>query len=275
MRIHLVTIVGAHVEVLPFMLDHYRAQGIDSFRINVHQKDADDPIVDAVRAVTTPRGCEIASVFVGDWQSQQEGVWRASMRVRPNDWCVLADQDELHVYPDRLASILAYCDRKGYDYITGAFIDRVSADGGFPAVDRSRPLGPQFPLGGVVSYPMLGADPRKVVAAKGFVTVVRGQHLALTGVGCPIEESFTQVHHFKWTAGLVDRLRDRAALLRRNEVQHWTESDRFVQYFTTHGGRIDCADPRFLLGSCEPSYPHWDRIRSLALAHRAAAAASR
>lgn len=269
MRIHLITVVGRHCELLPSMVAHYRALGVESCAINVHLATPADPVPEEIRDVADRHGAGLESIFVGDWQSQQVGVWCASMQRRADDWCLLADHDELHVYPDELASLLAYCDRKGYDYITGAFVDRFAADGGFPRVDRARPLWDQFPLGGFVSYPMLGADPRKVVAAKGHVRVCKGQHRALSGVGCPMEVAFAQVHHFKWTAGLVDRLRARAAELEANAVGHWTESARFVSYYESHDGRIDLTDPRFLMAPCGAGYPFWPRVLAMAMAHHA------
>jgi hypothetical protein len=271
-NVHLITLVGVNIDVLPFMLDHYREQGTTSAVLNVHQRWPGDPVLAAVRSIADPRGIEVASTFVGEWQSCQESVWRAAMQHHANDWCVLADQDELQVYPDDLRSVLGYCDRKGYDSVTGAFVDRVSADGGFPAVDPAVALWSQFPLGGFISHPMLGADPRKVVAAKGSVIVTKGQHLPLTGTPCPIDDAFVQVHHFKWTAGLVQRLEARAAQLRQGNVTHWTESDRFIRYIQTHRGRIDVADRRFLIAPCGRTYPHWERLTSTAKVFRMAAA---
>jgi hypothetical protein len=115
---------------------------------------------------------------------------------------------------------------------------------------------------------MLGADPRKIVAAKGRVPVSIGQHRALAGVACPIEEAFVRVDHYKWTAGLVDRLRARVSELRDRQVGHWTESERFVAYYSTHGGRIDRADPQFRIAICEPAYPHWAALTRMAAAAR-------
>jgi len=275
MRVHLITVVGGYVDVLPFMLEHYRSLGIEDFLVNVHLRDRGDAVIDEVQRVTTRFGCAAPTTFVGDWQSQQERVWRQAMRRHADDWCVLADQDELHRYPDELSSLLAYCDRHGYDVLTGAFVDRVSADGRFPAVQPGQPIAAQFPCGGFVSYPLLGADPRKVVAAKGRVVVVRGQHLALSGRACPIDEAFVQVHHYKWTGGLVARLRERAALLRRNGVAHWTESDRFVRYCESHGERLDLTDPRLMIAPCAPDYPYWDRLTGMARAHAAAVRVAR
>jgi hypothetical protein len=275
MSIHLITVVGGHVDVLPFMLDHYRGLGIDSLVINVQLRHADDPVRAEARRVADRVGCDLASVTVGEWQTVIRDLWRRSLQMFPDDWCVLADQDELHVYPDDLPSLLAFCDRHGYDCVSGAFVDRLSADGGFPPVDPARSLWSQFPLGGYVSYPLLGADPRKIVAVKGRVPVGQGHHHAAADAPCPIEEVFVPVHHFKWTAGLLDRLRARADEFRRQQVAHWTESERFVQYIEAHDGHIDLSDERLLVAPCRPNYPFWPHIVEIALANRTAEPATR
>jgi hypothetical protein len=246
------------------MLAHYRELGVTSFFVNVHLSHPEDIILEEVKQVTTEFGCDIASVTVGDWQRDQRGIYARSRQRFPNDWFILADQDELQVYPHDLIDIIKECDQKGYDYIKGLFVDRISADGGFPEVEQGRQIWSQFPLGGLITFPILHGDPRKVVAAKGFVPLSRGQHTASGGRGCPIEMYFIQVHHFKWVKNLADRLVHRIDLLKRSNASHWTESQRFVTYFKEHHGRIDINDPRFRLVECERSYKYWDDIRQMA-----------
>jgi hypothetical protein len=188
------------------------------------------------------------------------------MATRPNDWWVLADQDELHYYPDDLHSLLAYCDRNGYDAIMGAFVDRLSADGRFPAIDRSTSIWEQYPLGGIISSEILAAYTMKVVAAKGHVAISGGHHRTLNGQPCPIASLFVQVHHFKWTHGVIERQRQRTDEYRRKGLYYWTEPDLFVQYCEQHADRIDVTDPRFLLARCDPAYPHWPDVTARVLA---------
>lgn len=265
MDIHLTTVAGSFVRVLPHMLNHYRELGITSFFVNVHLSHDRDVILEEAQEITNRFGCGIASVVVGDWQSNQVEMYARFRRQYPNDWFILADQDELQVYPHDLIEIIKECDRKGYDYINGCFVDRISADGGFPEVEQNRDVWSQFPLGGFVSYPMLRADPRKVVAAKGHVKLVGGQHYALSGISCPLGEYFIQVHHFKWVKDLVSRLARRAQILKDSNVPHWAESERFVSYFEKHGGRIDINDPLFGLTNCERDYKYWNDIRQKAI----------
>lgn len=264
MPIHLVSLVGGHIDVLPFMLEHYREQGVEVFHPNVHMFHPADPILEDVRRVTDKFGCEIGDRLIGEWELLQEDALIETMRRYPDDWCVLADQDEFQMYPDSLQSMLAYCDRKGYDCVTGSFVDRLAADGGFPALDETRPIAEQFPLGGILSYTVLGAEPRKIIAAKGRVHVLKGQHFASKCTPCPVDEFFIEIHHYKWTAGVVDRLRKRAVNNRAINLPYWIESQRFVNYVDANGGRVNLFDPRLFIAPCTPRYPQWPMIVSRA-----------
>ena len=250
------------------MLNHYRELGVTSFLVNVHQAHPNDTILDEVIEITSRFGCDIASVTVGDWQSEQVGIYWKSRQQHPNDWFILADQDELQIYPHNLLEIIKKCDQKGYDYISGCFVDRIGADGGFPDVEPDQDIWSQFPLGGFITYPLLGADPRKIVAAKGYVNLSRGQHVALSGAGCPIEEYFIQVHHFKWVKNLARRLAQRSQMLKNSNLPHWVESERFVSYFEQHQGKIDIHDPLFRIAKCGRDYKRWDNIRQMVAAFR-------
>jgi len=109
MRIHLITVVGAHVEVFAV---HARSLPRARHRVLCHQCGTYNartiPYVTWFAIVVKRFGCQSRPVTVGDWQTVMHGMWQQSTRMRPDDWCVLADQDELHRYPDRLSSLLAY-----------------------------------------------------------------------------------------------------------------------------------------------------------------------
>jgi hypothetical protein len=262
-QVHLTTVVGSFVKVLPHMLAHYRDLGISSFLINVHLSYRDDPIIKEVERVTTEFGCCIASVTVGDWNLEQQKMADISRQRYPDDWFIYADQDELQIYPYDLFEIIGHCDQKGYDYITGAFIDRIGPDGGFPEVTYERSLWSQFPLGGFITYPILGGYPKKVVAAKGHVALNLGQHRALNGRGCPVEKFFIQVHHFKWANGIVEHLKQRAEDQKKLNLPHWIESQKFISHYEKHNGKFDIRDPVLLITECHRDYKYWEYIRQI------------
>ena len=69
------------------------------------------------------------------------------------------------MYPSDRRAIIEDCDAQGFDHIRGCFIDRIARDGSFPATNADQPVWDQFPPGAYLS-PILGADPRKVVALR-------------------------------------------------------------------------------------------------------------
>ncbi len=261
-NIHLVTMVGGLINLLPQMLEHYRAMGIDSFFVNVHQADEYDPALERTRAVTDRFGCGIASVTQGNWVGDQRNVYMLQRARYPDDWFILADQDEFQVYPANLREVIEECDAQGFDHIRGCFIDRIARDGSFPVTNPERPVWEQFPLGAYLS-PILGADPRKVVALKGALPVVTGQHHTLAGRACPTRQYFVPVYHFKWADQILERLTERALKFRSLGIGHWVESASFVNFCAQAGGRIPVNDPRLFVAECDPMYRQWDAVQKI------------
>lgn len=266
--IHLTTVIGGYVTTLPFMLRHYLGLGIASFLVNVHLSTPDDPILDQVESVTAPLGVEVNSVTVGPWHAVERDIYERSRMRHPNDWFLLADQDEFHRYPTSIDTLTRLCDEKGYDHVSGCFIDRVASDGSLIGINYSKRLEAQFPLGAQLTYSLAGGNPLKIVLARGNVKLQRGQHSAQSGRGCPIEDAFVQVHHYKWIAGLTDALKRRAIYHRSAGMSYWKESARIVEYFDRREGKIDLKDPRFLVAPCHPEYKYWPYIRRRALSGR-------
>ncbi len=264
LNIHLTTVAGAFVEVLPHMLEHYRAQGVESFLVNAHVSNTGDPALDRIRQITAEFGCGIESITHGPWRQEvNPAIYERTRAAFPDDWFILADQDEMQRYPGDLRSVLEECDAKGFDYVEGGFIDRLASDGGFAPVLPNGSIWEQFPLGGYISTPILDANPNKIVAAKGHVKLVSGQHAAASGRGCPVEECYVEVHHFKWVAGIIQRLEQRAAFYREQRDPLWRESAKFLDYVRANGGRIDITDALFHIAPCSPGHPSWDILKRL------------
>jgi len=264
--VHLVTVVGGYVDVLPHMLAHYRALGVESFFVHVHARSDDDPVLAQVEEITREFGCGIASVTVGEWlHSTNRELYNRTLQSKPDDWFLIADQDELQMYPDDLKSLLGDCDAAGYEYVEGCFLDRVAADGSFPAVLPNGSIWRQYPLAGFISASVLQANPNKIVAAKGSVALGPGQHYALSGRGLPPAELYVPVHHFKWVEGILERLEQRAEFRRKRGDRYWEESQRFIDYCRAHDGRLDVRDASFHLAEAMPEYPQWDEVKRLSI----------
>jgi hypothetical protein len=242
------------------MLEHYRAMGVESFFVTIHLQALDKIYVARVREMAASCGVAIESVILEqDLARAKRLTQERIMRSRPDDWFLPIDADEFHIYPAGLFPTLADCEARGHTHVCGAMVDRVSADGSLTSLRPRESIWTQYPLGGFITHPMLGGDPRKVVAVKGRVPIGVGQHIAFGGSGCPVERHAVPVHHFKWVDTVMPMLEKRCRDYKRLDKPWWVESERGINYFAQHG-RIDLADPRFLIGPCDPHYPSWDRV---------------
>lgn len=84
--------------------------------------------------------------------------------------------------------------------------------------------------------------------------------------------AFVQVHHFKWVAGVIERLASRVAKYRFGEWKllhpgSVLESEKVLEYFTTNNSQINClSDPRCMFaraGLAFSDYVHWDMVTEL------------
>jgi hypothetical protein len=138
-----------------------------------------------------------------------------------NDWWVVADIDEFHLYPkDNLQRLILDCEFNGWDIVRGGFIDRIGDGGTFPKINKNESIWKQFPVMGFFRYPMSYACPNKVCVMRGYVTVTNGQHYAAINehttwrwqgwnhpLIAPLNTHSVQVHHFKWDKTSIDRIK--------------------------------------------------------------------
>jgi hypothetical protein len=85
-------------------------------------------------------------------------------------------------------------------------------------------------------------DPRKVVFARSPVRVSGGKHRLTDTRNLRTVSGWVQVHHFKWDATLIDRLRYRVRPEWRARFPWWTESQRLLDYFAANNSRFNPAD---------------------------------
>ena len=212
---NLVTVVGENTHILPHMLKHYE-NIIDKAYVCVYRQGEDDGILEEIEEL----GIEPFMVFTEDkynWNRVTE-IYNTVKQTKPNDWWIVADDDELQVYPDDIDTIIKDCERYGYDFVTGGFLDRIGIDGIFPEVTRDTNIHKAFPMAGHFRYPMSKACTNKVTLMKGYQDVTSGQHYALFKDGTnswgsghpkrmPVNEVFVQVHHFKWDQTCIERIK--------------------------------------------------------------------
>ena len=270
---NLVTVVGENTHILPHMLKHYE-DIVDNIFVAVYRQHENDSILEEIEEL----GITPFMVFTEDkynWNRVTE-IYNSVKQTKPNDWWIVADDDELQIYPEPIEDIIDKCERGGYDFVTGGFLDRIGTNGTFPIVDRDTNLHKTFPLAGFFRYPMSGACPNKVTLMKGYQDITPGQHYAQFEDGTnswgdkhpkrmPIQECFTQVHHFKWDSTCIERIKKVA-----DNKQHYSFSDEYrVMYegIKKSDWKIDINNLKFLVEELRESsyieyldYPHWGTL---------------
>ena len=270
--LNLVTVVGENTHILPHMLKHYE-DVVDKQYVVVYRQSENDSILEEIeelgitpyRVVTEPKY---------NWNRVTE-LYNETKRTKPNDWWLVSDDDELQIYPEPIEDIIENCERNGYDFVTGGFLDRIGIDGTFPIVNRDTNLHKVFPLAGFFRYPMSGACPNKVTLMKGYQDVTPGQHYAQFKDGnswgkshpkrMPIEEVFTQVHHFKWDSTCIKRIK---AVANINKGYAYSEEYEIMyKAIRSKNWKIDIKNNEYLVEELKESsyikymdYSNWNTL---------------
>lgn len=270
---NLVTVVGENTHILPHMLKHYEGK-VDKTYIIVYRQSEDDTILEQIEELgITPY--KIVTEPKYNWNKVTD-LYNETKKIKPKDWWIVSDDDELQVYPEPIEEIINKCERSGYDFVTGGFLDRIGKDGTFPIVGRDTNLIESFPMAGFFRYPMSGACPNKVTLMKGHQEITSGQHYAKFKDGTnswgkkhpkrlPIEECFTQVHHFKWDSTCVERIKKVADI--NKEYSYSKEYEIMYNAIRTSDWKIDINNPEFLVENMNKSsylyymdYYNWDKL---------------
>ena len=219
--IRLVTVIGHGTNLLPHFINHYKKY-VDEINIAVYETDMYPLLGNVVKEIIDNHdNVKIVKVIknrVFDWEKVTQ-LYNFVKNTHPNDWWVVADIDEFHLYPDDdLRKVIGNCDENGWDVVRGGFIDRIGEDGEFPEIKEDKPIFEQFPVMGFFRYPMSKACPNKICVMKGYIEITSGQHYAKIdgqttwkwqGWNHPLinPNEFVQVHHFKWDKTSADRIK--------------------------------------------------------------------
>lgn len=276
--IRLLCVIGHGHELLPHFIEHY-TKHVDEIQFVVYESEGSPRILSRVKPIIEKHdNCNIVKVVrdrVFDWEKVTI-LYNMIKSKKKDDWWVIADIDEFHVYPNNdLRKIISDCDENLWSMVRGGFIDRVGPNGSFPKLENKTPIFEQFPYGGFFRYPMSNACPNKVCVVKGNIEITNGQHYAnidghttwrWQGWGHPIiapyKDYSIQVHHFKWDETCVDRIK---MVVDLNE-QYAYSKEYFKLYDELRKTKfnIDLKNKEYLfLKSSKPiysSYKHWNKL---------------
>ena len=274
--LNLVTVVGSNTHMLPHMLKYYKDK-VDKIYVGAYIQDENDGILEEIKS----HGVE-PFVVVQDkkynWEKVTE-VYNYIKSTKPNDWWVIADDDEFHSYSYDVEEIIKDCEEQDCTFVTGGFLDRIGPGGSFPKVDIDTNIFEAFPLAGYFRYPMSGACPNKVTLAKGFQKVSSGQHYAVFEDGknswgryhpkkVPVELAFTQVHHFKWDYSCIERIKDVSET--KEKYTYWWEYKKLYDSIKDNSFKIDINNPIYDIQDLKNNsyinyndYKNWNKLRDI------------
>jgi len=220
--IKLLTVIGHGTNILPHFIEHYERQ-VDEINIVVYVSDIalnlEQEVNDIIKNYNKAKIVKVVRERVFDW-NKVTTLYNFIKYKKPNDWWVIADIDEFHLYPDDdLKMLINDCDKNGWAIVRGGFIDRIGIDGTFPELNETS-IWEQFPNAGFFRYPMSSACPNKICVIKGEIEITSGQHYAKIGdqttwkhqgwahpLIAPYETHSVQVHHFKWDKTSINRIK--------------------------------------------------------------------
>ena len=275
--IRLVTVIGHGTNLLSHFINHYKKY-VDEINIAVYETDTYPLLGNEVKEIIDNHdNVKIIKVIkdrIFDWEKVTQ-LYNFVKNTQPNDWWVIADIDEFHLYPDdNLRKVINNCEENGWDVVRGGFIDRIGDDGTFPEINDDKSLFEQFPIMGFFRYPMSKACPNKICITKGYVEITSGQHYAKIdgqttwkwqGWNHPLinSQDYVQVHNFKWDKTCFNRIKAVA-----DTKQTYSYSNEYATMFVSlmrSKFKIDVSNKEFMIEHSygEPEfkrYKQWNKL---------------
>jgi len=270
--VRLLTVIGHGTNMLPHFINHYEKY-VDEINIVVYESDIEPMILDKVKDIIKDFDNVKIIHTIKDRVYDFEKVtmlYNFNKSKHLNDWWVIADIDEFHLYPnDSLNDLINECDDNGWDLVRGGFIDRVGRGGEFSELVDDVSIWEQFPNAGFFRYPMSQACPNKICVIKGYIEITNGQHYAKIneqttwrwqGWNHPLinPNSTVQVHHFKWDKTVIDRIKEVI-----NVKKDYSYSDEYALMFKSllkTKFKINLENPDFMF-ELGLKYPEYGRYR--------------
>jgi hypothetical protein len=229
-------------ELLPFYLRYYRRLGASKIVIALWKAEQ-NPVYETIRPYLDRDTVMRLSVDVpvekysGPVESTALNVIREEFQ-HSHPWQCVADLDEFIWYNGMtLPEMAKQAEQCGYNAVHGIFHDRFARHEKFPPINPQHSLDSTFPLEGDVTR-CAGININKVPLQRSNLPISSGHH---TTEGHALWWKI-EVHHFKWSEGVLERLHERATYLTAQNLPWGGESFR-THGFLKNGGFS--ADPNY------------------------------
>jgi hypothetical protein len=255
----LVTVTGSRTSTLKHMLNHYKDL-VDEMYVVVYEwegKSLYESVNNIVSQFPTAKIVKRVYKEKFNWEYVTK-LYNEIKMMYPDDWWIVSDDDEFHVYSRNLNTIIEECESNGWVMVRGGFIDRIGRDGEFSELKEDVNIFEQFPLAGCFRYPLSNACPNKMCIMKGWVELTPGQHYAkIDGqttwkwqgwnhpLIAPTNQYNVQVHHFKWDSTCIDRIKAVADI--NKDYAYSKEYQIMYDALKSNNFKIDIYDERFML----------------------------
>lgn len=255
----LVTVTGSRTSTLKHMLNHYKDL-VDEMYVVVYEwegKSLYASVNDIVSQFPTAKIVKRVYKEKFNWEYVTK-LYNEIKMMYPDDWWIVSDDDEFHVYSKDLNTIIEECESNGWVMVRGGFVDRIGRDGEFPELKEDVNIFEQFPLAGCFRYPLSNACPNKMCIMKGWVEITPGQHYAIIDgqttwkwqgwnhpLIAPTNEYNVQVHHFKWDSTCVERIKAVADI--KQDYAYSKEYQIMYDALKSNNFKIDIYDERFMI----------------------------
>jgi hypothetical protein len=272
-KIRLVTVTGSRTDTLWHMLNHYKDL-VDEMYVVVYEWEGSstyNEVLKITKQFDKAKIIERVTKEKFNWEYVTQ-LYNETKMLFPDDWWIVSDDDEFHIYSKPLNEIISECERNGWELVRGGFIDRVGQTGNFPKINKKENIFDQFPVAGFFRYPMSGACPNKVCIMKGYIEITPGQHYAkIDGhttwrwqgwnhpLIAPIEEYNVQVHHFKWDSTCIERIKQVADI--KKDYASSSEYLKMYQSLRSNNFEIDVTNGDYMFEYVgDNDYKQWDKL---------------
>lgn len=281
--IRLVSVIGHGLELIPHFIKHYEKM-VDKIEFVIYETELYPSLYGQVSKII--KDYENVSIVhserhrIFDWERVTENYNKVKS-LNKNDWYVIADIDEFHLYNTKhLSTIIDDCENNGWILVRGGFLDRIGEDGSFKELN-SDDIFKQFPYAGFFRYPLSKACPNKVCLMKGHVEVTPGQHYAkIDGqttwkwqgwnhpIIAPLDKWSVQVHHFKWDKTSIDRVKKVAD--NNTEYSYSKEYKLMYEELKKSDFKINLFNEDYMMEKCDKSlfseYKQWKKLKNKIIA---------
>ncbi len=275
--IRLLTVIGHGTNLLTHHIKHY-SKYVDEINYIVYNTDQKPKLHEEVQDIISEfDNVKVVKTHydrVFDWE-RVTMLYNYITNKEPNDWWVIADIDEFHLYPNNnLTKVINNCEDNGWDIVRGGFIDRIGPNGEFSVLKKDENIFSQYPNAGFFRYPLSNANPNKICVMRGYTEITSGQHYAKInnqttwrwqGWNHPLinPQNHVQVHHFKWDSTSIARIKSVAD--NNQEYSYSNEYSIMYNSLRKNKFRVNIDDPLFffekncILGDYE-EYTKWNNL---------------